>query len=486
MTSDTPMTETSGATIGPYRLEQLLGRGGMGEVHRAFDTRRSRTVALKLLSPQFAQDPQYRERFRRESHNAAALSSPHVVPIHDFGEIDGRLFLDMRLIEGRGLDEILAEAPLEPARAVAIVGQIAEALADAHGRGLVHRDVKPSNVIVGPSDFVYLLDFGISRSLDDVDTALTQTGATVGTLAYMAPERFEGGKPDARSDIYALGCVLAECLTGRRPFDATSLPSLMRAHFASQPALPSVARPGLSPALDGVVLRALAKQPEDRFPTARDLAAAAHQALYAPPPQTAALPLVDQSGTAEVVRRSRRRFRPVLVAGAVLALVLAVGAGVGLGRMSSAQSTTGTSTTPTPAAIAAPVASTMPTAAPTTPPAMPATASTGSSSIFDTRSAKEKTSSFTYTIDTNHPALIGYTDAKGDQVTSSRIEGPWKLVVPTEGWGKDATPSLHATSTSSKGDTTLSCTITDDKGTIVATQSKAAAHAAVICLSFTY
>ncbi|GAA4698541.1 hypothetical protein GCM10023215_41170 [Pseudonocardia yuanmonensis] len=482
MTSDTPKTETGGAMIGPYRLEHLLGRGGMGEVHRAFDTRRSRTVALKLLSPQFAQDPQYRERFRRESHNAAALSSPHVVPIHDFGEIDGRLFLDMRLIEGRGLDEILAEAPLEPARAVAIVGQIAEALADAHGHGLVHRDVKPSNVIVGPSDFVYLLDFGISRSLDDVDTALTQAGATVGTLAYMAPERFEGGKPDARSDIYALGCVLAECLTSRRPFDATSLPSLMRAHFASQPALPSVARPGLSPALDGVVLRALAKQPEDRFPTARDLAAAAHQALYAPPP-TAALPLPERPDAGDVRKeeRPRRRFRPVLAAGAVLALLVAVGAGVALGRVSTTQAAVGTSATPAPTTVAAPIATTAPTIAPAT-----ASPNGGSGNIFDTRSAKEKTSSFTYTIETNYPALIGYTDARGDQVSSSQIDGPWTLVVPTGGWGKDATPSLHATSTSSKGDTTLTCTITDDKGAVVVTQTKATAHAAVICLSFNY
>ncbi|PWW25092.1 serine/threonine-protein kinase [Geodermatophilus normandii] len=276
--------------FGPYRIEELIGRGGMGEVHRAFDTEHQRTVALKVLAEDLAADRGYRERFRREAHAAARLSDPHVVPIHRYGEIDGRLFLDMRLVRGRDLATVLSEeGPLSPARAVSVVGQVAHALDAAHAEGLVHRDIKPSNVLVcstagNPVDddeFVYLVDFGIARSVvqDGGTTALTQAGSAVGSFDYMAPERFLERPADARADVYSLACVLFECLTGRRPFGARDLAPLMWAHLNDTPPPVSSLRPGVPAALDEVVARGLAKDPADRWPSAGALASAARRAL---------------------------------------------------------------------------------------------------------------------------------------------------------------------------------------------------------------
>ncbi|MGE0299884.1 MAG: serine/threonine-protein kinase [Pseudonocardia sp.] len=268
--------------FGPYRIEDLIGRGGMGEVHRAFDTRRNRRVALKRLPPELASDAGFQSRFRRESELAARLAEPHVIPIHDFGEIDGRLFIDMRLVAGTDLDELLrASGPLPPERAVAVVAQVASALDAAHAEGLVHRDVKPSNVLVTAGDFAYLVDFGVAREIEGENTALTTTGSTVGTLAYLAPERFEG-RGDHRVDVYALACVLHEVLTGAKPFPVTSLPALIHAHLNLAPPRPSQARPELPAALDDVVARGMAKDPGSRYPTAGALAAAAHAALTGP------------------------------------------------------------------------------------------------------------------------------------------------------------------------------------------------------------
>ncbi|GAA4942131.1 serine/threonine protein kinase [Actinomycetospora succinea] len=284
-------------TFGPYRLEGRLGRGGMGEVHRAYDTRRDREIALKRLTPELADDPEIRERFERECRTAARLSSPHVVPIHDFGVIEGRLFLDMRLVEGRDLAKVLAEeGPLGPARAVGIVEQVADALDDAHANDLVHRDVKPGNVLVtagrGP-DFVHLVDFGIVRlaSTGTRGRNLTGTGTTLGTLAYMAPEQFEGAAVDRRADVYALAVVLYECLVGRPPFDG-DMPAMLHQHLAVSPAPPSSRRPGLPPALDAVVLRGLAKRPADRYAEAGELAEAARAAVEGSGPVPAAAPPV--------------------------------------------------------------------------------------------------------------------------------------------------------------------------------------------------
>src|SRR5581483_5128797 len=209
-----------GLQFGPYVLAELLGRGGMGEVYRARDTTRDRDVALKVLPAHLSADEEFRTRFRREARLAARLNHPHVLPVHDYGEIDGRMFLDMRLVEGHDLAAVLSDDGALPAeRAVGIVEQVARALDAAHASGLVHRDVKPSNIFVvrptRPSDpeFVYLGDFGIARAMTgNTQSSITQTGTTIGTWAYMAPERFRGDPAGPGWDVYALACVLFECL----------------------------------------------------------------------------------------------------------------------------------------------------------------------------------------------------------------------------------------------------------------------------------
>ena len=268
-----------GDRFGPYELDQLLGRGGMGEVYRAVDTRKGRAVALKRLRPSLTDDPTFQERFRREAEMTARLTSPHVIPIHDYGVIDDSLFIDMRLAEGTDFASLLARRGALPwERAVEIVAQVGDALDAAHEHGLVHRDVKPSNVMITEHrgrDFVYLVDFGIVRALGaTAQSSLTATGAALGTLAYMAPELFTGAGPDHRVDIYALGCLLYEALTGRPPF-AHDGPALMYDHLHTPPPAPSESRPGLPYHLDVVVARAMAKDPGQRFRAASDLARSA-------------------------------------------------------------------------------------------------------------------------------------------------------------------------------------------------------------------
>jgi serine/threonine-protein kinase len=272
-------------TFGPYEIEALLGRGGMGDVYRARDTRRERLVALKLLPEALSDDEEFLSRFRREQHIAARLREPHVIPIHDFGEIDGRLYIDMRLVDGKNVGDLLQDnGPFPPSAAVHLISQVAEALASAHGEGLVHRDVKPSNVLVTPRDFVYVVDFGIARAIGTTRTSLTMTGATVGTLDYMAPERFTNLPIDGRADVYSLACLLHECLTGMRPFRGTDLASLMHAHLYSEPPRASDIVAGVPAALDAVVREGMAKRREERFASALDLAAAARDALLATEP----------------------------------------------------------------------------------------------------------------------------------------------------------------------------------------------------------
>ncbi|MDT7580991.1 MAG: serine/threonine protein kinase, bacterial, partial [Pseudonocardiales bacterium] len=281
------MAGDAGEQFGPYVLGPLLGVGGMGEVYRAHDTRRDRVVALKLLPETISVDEEYLARFRREQQIAARLNDPHIVPIHDFGEIDGRLFLDMRLVEGRDVGRILSEdGPLAPARAVHIVSQAAEALDAAHDDRLVHRDIKPSNILVTPKDFAYVADFGIARVLGTARVPVTSTGATVGTLAYMAPERFTQGPVDGRADVYSLACVLHECLTGKPPFAGEDLAALLYAHLQGTPPRAAALAEGVPAALDDVIHRGMAKDPDDRFATAGALAAAAVAALLSEPADT--------------------------------------------------------------------------------------------------------------------------------------------------------------------------------------------------------
>jgi len=266
-----------GRPFGQYRLLTLIGRGGMGEVWRAHDTNTDRVVALKVLPPHLADDETFQKRFRREARVAAALYEPHVVPIHGYGEIDGHLYVDMRLIVGEDLETLLKRGPLEPARAVGIIEQVASALQAAHHEGLVHRDVKPSNILVTEQDFAYLIDFGIARAAGS--TGLTSTGSTIGTWAYMAPERFGMGEPDPRSDVYALACVLHQTLTGHRPFPGDSVEQQVAGHLSTPPPRPSSLNARVPQAFDDVVAKGMAKSVDERYSTAGELAVAARAAL---------------------------------------------------------------------------------------------------------------------------------------------------------------------------------------------------------------
>jgi serine/threonine-protein kinase len=286
-------TSRAGTQLGPYRLIRLLGRGGMGEVYEAEDTTRERNVALKLMSTAFSQDPVFRKRMDREARTAGRLQEPHVVPIHDFGEIDGQLFVDMRLIEGTDLSSMLSRfGPLAPPRAVAIIRQVASALDAAHAAGVMHRDVKPANILVTAGDFAYLVDFGIASAT--TDEKLTQIGSTIGTWVYMAPERFTSSEVTYRADIYALACVLFECLTGSPPYRGKG-PTLMTAHLTHPIPHPSAERPGIPAALDDVIARGMAKDPASRYSTAGDLAHAALEALSEP----------DQDRAEDILTRSQ-------------------------------------------------------------------------------------------------------------------------------------------------------------------------------------
>ncbi|MCI2416350.1 serine/threonine protein kinase [Saccharopolyspora sp. K220] len=280
--------------FGPYRVDGVIARGGMGEILRAYDTRHDRVVALKLLAQHLAADEEFRDRFKREAHAAGRLREPHVIPIHAYGEIDGRLYLDMRLVEGSDVGSLLAASgPMRPADAVAVLEQVAQALDAAHEEGLVHRDVKPSNILVSNSGFAYLVDFGIAASVRATAT-LTSTGYTVGTLAYMAPERFDDSPIDHRVDVYSLACVLYQCLTGAKPFAADTAASLINAHLNHPPPVPTAVRGDIPREFDQIVARGMAKAPADRFASAGELARAARQALtsvtpvpaqFAPTPQ---------------------------------------------------------------------------------------------------------------------------------------------------------------------------------------------------------
>ena len=384
-----------GTNFGKYRIVGMLGKGGMGEVYEAFDNEKNRTVALKILAAQHADDGQFRARFLRESHAAAILQEPHVVPIHDWGEIDRNLYIDMRLIQGSTLHELIKTQPLEPHRAVSILQQIAAALDAAHAERLVHRDVKPQNIIVTSADFAYLVDFGIAEAQGD--THLTMAGTQIGSFSYMAPERFDDAPCSPASDVYSLACVLYEAVTGETPFASTSQQHVIAAHIAKPPPRASSVNPHLSPAFDEVIARGMAKDPDDRYGSAGALARAALRALtpgthtpafadadtmarpFSAPVQMAdsvSVPAVPTGPTAphqqyDTDGRARNITVPLVVIAAVAVLLLgAVGIVVG---MLVSQNSNQNPSAPTTVTVAQPAAqaSMSPFASPSAPPPTP-------------------------------------------------------------------------------------------------------------------
>ena len=250
-----------GSELFGYRLDALLGRGGMGVVYKAYDQRLKRYVALKLIAPELSEDERFRERFLAESELAASLDHPNVVPIYEAGEVDEQLYIAMRYVEGTDLKQLLqAEPVMEPTRTLQICTQVAAALDAAHDRGLVHRDVKPSNVLLDETEHVYLADFGLSRRLADPGQP-GERGLSVGTPAYAAPEQIEGGDGDGRVDVYSLGCLLYECLTGQEPFQRDSELAVLWAHVQEPPPRPSEHNQELPESIDGVIANAMAKDP---------------------------------------------------------------------------------------------------------------------------------------------------------------------------------------------------------------------------------
>ena len=269
-----------GTELAGYRIESLLGLGGMSVVYLAEDLRLKRKVALKLLAASLAEDESFRDGFLRESELAASIDHPNIVPIYEAGATEGLLFIAMRYVEGRDLKERLERGRLDPADAIDILAQVASALDAAHARGLVHRDVKPSNVLLDTgarpdgSDHVYLADFGITRRVSE-ETGVRDDGHLLGTIDYVAPEQIAGEEVDGRADVYSLGCVLYECLVGQTPFRSDSDLAVVFAHLETESPAPSAGRPELPAALDGVIARALAKEPEQRYSSCREFARAA-------------------------------------------------------------------------------------------------------------------------------------------------------------------------------------------------------------------
>ena len=259
-----------GSELAGYRVDELVGRGGMGVVYRAHDLALDRPVALKILAPELAADEVFRNRFLRESRLAASIDHPNVIPVYDAGEIDGELYIAMRYVEGRDLKGMIATGPLGRERTIRVASQVAAALDVAHARGLVHRDVKPSNVLVGEGDHVYLADFGLTKQLGETAAALG-AARSLGTADYISPEQIRGDEVDGRADVYSLGCLLQECLTGEPPFRRPSELATLFAHLEEEP----FAAPGL----EQVMRKALAKVPDERYQSGRELVEAARAAL---------------------------------------------------------------------------------------------------------------------------------------------------------------------------------------------------------------
>ena len=302
------MTMTSLPMVGEewagYRLRGVIGRGGMSTVYEAENPRLGSLVALKVLAPELAEDDVFRARFLKESRIAASLNHPNIIPIYDMGSSDGLLYIAMRYVSGADLRSVLkVRHRLPPDEALTLIGQTARALDAAHRQGLVHRDVKPGNILVehggdeDDPDHVYLSDFGISKYAMS-RSGLTATGEFMGTIDYLAPEQIQGRPVDGRADLYSLACVLYQCVTGRVPFLKDIDAAIIWAHVEEWPTLPSVVRPELPSSLDDVLMRAMAKQPDDRYQSCREFVGAARASLAGPGGAGApsAAPLTSQAG----------------------------------------------------------------------------------------------------------------------------------------------------------------------------------------------
>ena len=283
------MTHEPGSVIAGYRIEAMIGRGGMAVVYRAEDLRLGRKVALKLLAPHLADSEQFRQRFVRESRLAASLDHPNIVPIYEAGESDGQLFIAMRYVIGHDLSGLLAEQDgrLPLGWTLGLFGQVGAALDAAHRAGLVHRDIKPGNILVATSahkrhGHVYLTDFGLTKRTSGLSAGLTGTGHFLGTVDYISPEQIQGKPAGAASDIYALGCVIYQCLTGQLPFRRDDDAALLWAHLAETPPPVTMLRPEAPRAVNAVVARAMAKDPADRYESCEELLRALETALHVP------------------------------------------------------------------------------------------------------------------------------------------------------------------------------------------------------------
>ncbi|HVS68784.1 MAG TPA: Stk1 family PASTA domain-containing Ser/Thr kinase [Mycobacteriales bacterium] len=294
-----PPTKRKALIAGRYEIGEVIGHGGMAEVHRGRDVRLGRDVAIKLLRRDLARDPTFQARFRREAQSAASLNSPSIVAVYDTGEgvVNGAAtpYIVMEYVEGRTLRDILAaEGRLLPRRALEITAAICAALEQAHAAGIVHRDIKPGNVMITPSGEVKVMDFGIARALTSSTATMTQTAAVVGTAHYLSPEQARGEHVDARSDIYSTGCLLYELLTGAPPFTGESAVAVAYQHVREDPLPPSQVEPDVPASIDAIVLVAMAKNPVNRYASAAEMRADLERALAGRPVH--AHPVRSQSG----------------------------------------------------------------------------------------------------------------------------------------------------------------------------------------------
>ena len=295
MGQQTTVELAPGSEFAGYRIEEVAARGGMGVVYRATQLRFTRTVALKLVTPALANDTSFRERFRREWMIAAAIEHPNVIPVYEAGEEDGVLYIAMRWLEGTDLRDEIDRGPLGPARAAHLISQVASALDAAHERELIHRDVKPANILITREHHVYLTDFGLTKHASSI-SGLTRTGQWVGTVDYTAPEQIEGKALTAQTDVYSLGCVLFEALTGQAPYKRDNDLATLWAHVYADPPSVTEVSPDLPPPFDAVVQRAMAKAPSERYASAGELGRAAVAAAGVRGFE-AATPRADRAGT---------------------------------------------------------------------------------------------------------------------------------------------------------------------------------------------